>query len=61
MAASHHPKAGMASHPYRQPGTSGHMGSHRYQEHLPFRLQNQHLLLKEYTSSHSCEVEVYFF
>lgn len=61
VAALHHPKAGMAFHPYRQQGTSGHMGVHKHQGHLPCRLQNQHLLLTEYTSNHSCEVEVYFF
>ena len=61
VAALHHPKAGMAFHPYRQQGTSGHMEVHKHQGHLPCRLQNQHLLLTEYTSNHSCEVEVYFF
>lgn len=54
-------KADMAFRPYRQPDTSDHMEVHKYQEHLPYRLQNQHHLSKEYTSSHSCEVEAYFF
>ena len=58
---SHHPKVDMASRPYRQQGTWGHIEVHRHPGHLPCRLQNQHLLLTEYTSSHSCEVEVYFF
>ena len=34
VSALHHPKAGMAFHPYRQQGTSGHMGVHKHQGHL---------------------------
>ena len=61
MVLLRHLKADMAFRPYRQPDTSDPMEVHKYQEHLPYRLQNQHHLSKEYTSSHSCEVEAYFF
>ncbi len=58
---SHHLKAGMTFRPYRQQGAWGHTEVHKRQGHSPYRLQTRHPLLTGCTSSHSCEVDVYFF
>lgn len=51
----------MAFHPCRQQDVPDRMEVHKHQGHLPYRPQSLHLLLRGYTSNHSCEVEVYFF